>query len=92
MTALLIVASIADGLLAILQIWVSGFIFGSGPEGMNGDPAGVAMWTGGLIASVAAPVLGLVLRRFGKPGIGALIALLPPAGALVLASGIFHPY
>lgn len=92
MTALLIVASIADGLLAILLIWVSGFVFGGGPEGMNGDPADVAMWIVGFIACLAAPVLGFVLRRSGKPGVGLLIALVPPAGALVLSSGVFHPY
>jgi hypothetical protein len=92
MTPLLIFASIANALLLMLLIWTSGFVFGSGPEGAAGDPSSVASWTGAAIACIAAPVVGFVLRRRGKPGIGALIAWLPPAGALILSSGVFHPY
>jgi hypothetical protein len=92
MTPLLILASIADALLLILLIAVSGFVFGGSPEGLHGDPASVAGWTGAAIACLAAPVLGFVLKRRGKPGIGVLIAWLPPVGALVLTSGVFHPY
>ncbi len=92
MRVLLILASIADALLLVLLVAVSGFVFGGAPEGLSGDPSSVASWTGGAIACIAAPVLGFLLRRHGKPGVGVLIAWLPPAGALVLSSGIFHPY
>ena len=92
MTALLIIGTIADTLLAILLIALSGFIFGGGPEGMGGAPADAAVWIGGLVACAAAPVLGFMVRRRGKPGVGALIAWVPPATALVLSSGVLHPY
>lgn len=92
MKALLILASIADALLLVLLVAVSGFVFGGPPEGMNGAPSSVAAWAVGAIVCIAAPVLGFLLRRHGKPGIGVLIAWLPPAAALVLSSGVIHPY
>ena len=86
MLVLLILAAIADlGLLALL-IGISGFIFGGGPEGMHGDPAGVAAWSAGALACLAAPVGGFVLRSYGKDGAGVIAAWLPPVGALLLAA------
>jgi len=90
-TVLLVLASIVDVLLAALLIGVSGFIFGGGPEGSHGELSGVAMWGLGLFACIAAPILGFVLRSYGRPGIGALIAWLPPIGALLLTFGVFDP-
>ena len=91
MTALLVVASIADFLLAVLLIALSGFVFG-GHEGMSGDPSAVAAWAGALAACVAAAIFGFALRAYGRVAIGVAIALLPPLAALVLSSGILHPY
>ena len=91
MTALLVLASVADALLAVLLIAVSGFIFGGVPDGGHGDPSGVAIWSLGLAACVAAPIAGFVLRSFGKPGAGAVVAWLPPAGALLITFGVFDP-
>jgi hypothetical protein len=91
MLALLILAAIADLLLAVLLIAVSGFIFG-GHEGMGGDPSAVLVWSAGLLACVATPIAGFVLRAYRKPGIGLLIAIVPPVGALVATFWPFHPY
>jgi hypothetical protein len=81
---LLIFATIFDLLLAVLLIAVSGFIFGGGPEGMNGDPSGAAMWVIGLVAALSAPIGGFMLWRFGRPGTGAAVAWLPSLFALAL--------
>ena len=67
-----------------LLIGVSGFVFG--------DPTGVAVWGIALIACIAAPVLGFVLRSFGKPGIGTLVAWLPPAVGLFRIIAPVHSY
>ena len=92
MLVLLILAAIVDTLLGVLLVAVSGFVFGPGPESSNGDPAAVTSWTVALIGCVAAPVAGFILRGYGKPGIGVLVALAPPAVALLLSSGVYHPY
>ena len=92
MLVLLVIASVVDALLAILLIAVSGFIVGGGPEGMHGDLGGAAVWALSLVACIAAPIAGFVLRRRGKAGLGLLVALLPPAGALFLTSGLIRPY
>ena len=92
MLVLLILASIADFLLTVLLIAVSGFVFGGGPEGGHGDPSGVAVWSVGLIACIAAPILGFVLRSYGKAGIGTFVAWLPPIGALLITFVPYHPY
>jgi hypothetical protein len=91
MLALLILAAIVDILLAALLIAVSGFIFG-GHEGMGGDPSAVLVWSAGMLACVGAPIAGFVLRAYRKPGLGLLIALVPPVGALMLSFWPFHPY
>jgi hypothetical protein len=82
---LLICIAVVDLLLAALLVGISGFIFGSGPEGLHGEMAGVAVWTAGFVGCLAAPVAGFVLRRFGRAGVGVGVALLPPVVALVLA-------
>ena len=92
MIALLILASIADFLLTALLIGVSGFVFGGGPEGGDGELSGVAVWSIGLLACIAAPIVGFVFRMYGKPGIGVIVAWLPPAGALLIAFAPYHPY
>jgi hypothetical protein len=83
---LLILASLADAALALLLIAVSGFFFGSGPEGMHGELSAVAIWTAGLIACIAAPVAGFVLRRFGRVGLGFAVACIPPIAATFMAT------
>jgi hypothetical protein len=88
---LLIFATIGDLLLAVLLIMVSGFFFG-GHEGMGGDPSAVAIWSAGMIASIGAPIAGFVLRAYRKPGLGALVAVMPLLGALIIAFWPFHPY
>jgi hypothetical protein len=59
---------------AVLPPWVSGFVFGGGPEGSGGEPSRVAVWSGALAACIGAPV---ALRI----GVGLAIALIPPLGA-----------
>lgn len=83
MKVLLALAAIADLALAALMIGISGFVFGGGPEGMHGE-IGVAIgWGAMFIACLAAPVLGFVLLRRGRPGAGVLLAWVPVAiGAL----------
>lgn len=83
MLVLLILASLVDGLLALLLIVVSGFIFGS-HEGMGGDPSAVAVWSAGMVACVGAPIAGFVLRAYRKPEIGLLVAFVPLVGALMV--------
>lgn len=92
MIILLILASVVDVLLAALLIGIPGFIFGGGPEGGRGELTGVAMWTIGVLACIGAPIGGFVLRSYGRPGIGALVAWLPPIGALLLTFAPYHPY
>ena len=92
MIVLLILATVADTLLAVLLIAVSGFIFGGGPEGMHGDPSGAAMWSITMLVCIGTPIAGFVLRAKGLAGIGVLLAWLPPIGALLIAFAPFHPY
>ena len=92
MIVLLILAAIVDLLLVALLVGVSGFIFGGGPEGGHGEISGVAVWTIGMLSCIGAPILGFVLRSFGKPGIGTLVAWLPPVAALLITFVPYHPY
>lgn len=88
---LLVIATVVDGALAALLIAVSGFWFGGGPESMHaGALAGVA-FIAGVIACLAAPVLGFILNKRGKAGLALSMAWLPAAGAL-LALMIPAPY
>jgi hypothetical protein len=87
MTALLIIATIVDLGLGVLLVAVSGFVFGGGPEGMHGDVYAAAGWAAMLLACITAPIIGFVLRAKGKAGLGLIVALFPPLGALLLASG-----
>jgi len=68
MTALLILAAIVDTLLAVLLLWVSGFVFGGGPEGSGGDLSSVAAWSGALAACIGSPVAGFILRAHQRIG------------------------
>ena len=92
MIILLILASIVDVLLAALLIGVSGFVFGGSPEGGHGELSGVLMWSFGMLACIGTPIAGFVLRSKGQPGIGALVAWLPPVGALLIAFLPYHRY
>jgi hypothetical protein len=85
---MLILGAIADLLLVVLLIAVSGFVFGSGPEGAHGDPSGVAMWGAGVLVCLAAPIAGFVLRAFGRAGTGVLVAWLPLIAALLVTAGV----
>jgi hypothetical protein len=88
---LLVIATIADLALAALLIGVSGFMFGSGPESMHAGSIWAVLYTGAVIACIAAPIAGFILNRRGKTGLGLALAWLPPAGALV-ALAIPAPY
>ncbi len=90
-TAVLIVAMIADLALAALLIAVSGFIFGSGPESTHAGNLAAAGYIAAVIGCVVAPIAGFVLHRRGKSGVGIAAAWLPVAGALV-AMAIPAPY
>lgn len=81
MFAALILTTILDLALAVLLVAVSGFIFGGGPEGMNGEPTAAAMWILGFAGCLAAPVAGFVLRARGQAGWGVLASLVPPVVA-----------
>jgi len=81
---LLIFATIADLLVAVVLVTVSGFIFG-GQEGLGGEPSAVLMWSLSLVVCLAAPIGGFVLRGRQLAGAGAIVAWLPAVVALVLA-------
>ena len=82
--AVLILAAIVDVALASLLIGISGFLFGSGPESMHGDSAALLGYVAAVIACVAAPIVGFILTRRGKPVPvpGIIVAWMPTAGAL----------
>jgi hypothetical protein len=80
------IAVAADLALAVLLVALSGFIFGGGPEGMRGDAGAAITWWAGLIVTLAAPILGFLLLRRGRPGVGVLIAWTPIIIALLFAS------
>ena len=79
---LLIVAALADLGLAGLLVAVSGFLFGSGPESAHSGSLMMAAYVAAIIACVAAPIVGFVLCRREKTGLGLAVAFMPPAGAL----------
>jgi hypothetical protein len=80
------IAVVADVALAVLLVALSGFIFGGGPEGMHGETGAAIVWWAGFIATLAAPILGFLLMRRGRPGVGVLIAWAPIIIALLFAS------
>ena len=80
------IAVVADLALAVLLVALSGFIFGGGPEGMHGEAAAAITWWVGLISTLAAPIVGFLLLRRGRPGVGVLIAWAPVAIALLFVS------
>jgi hypothetical protein len=79
---LLIVAALIDLALAALLIGVSGFLFGSGPESLQGGPVWTAAYTAAVIVCVAAPVAGFMINARGRAGLGLALAFMPSAGAL----------
>ncbi len=87
----LIIATIVDVALAALMIGVSGFLFGTGPQSMQGGVLQMAAYAVAVVACLAAPIAGFVFNGRGKSGTGVLIAWLPAAGAL-LALAIPAPY
>ena len=80
MYVLLISLSMADLLVGALLIamW----------DTMAGSPVAVSMWSAGLFACLAAPIAGFMLREYGNPGKGALMAGLPVT--LSLVSGLLN--
>jgi hypothetical protein len=84
--ALLVTATIADLGLAALLVAISGFIFGSGPEGLAGDPGASGAWIAALSACLAAPVVGFLLRWRGLPRAGATVALVPAMLGLIIGA------
>ena len=77
-------------LLAALLIGVSGLVLGGGSEGGHGELSGVLMWSFAMLACIGTPIAGFVLHSKGRPGIGALIAWLPPVGALLITLLPYH--
>jgi hypothetical protein len=92
MILLLILGTIADLFLAALLVWLSGFVFGGGPEGGHGEIDGVLMWSFGMLLCLGCPLAGFVLRARRQPGSAAAIAWLPPLGALIVTFFPYHPY
>jgi hypothetical protein len=80
------IAVVADLALATLLVALSGFIFGGGPEGMHGETAAAIAWWVGLIPTLAAPIVGFLLLRCERPGVGVLIAWAPVVIALLFVS------
>ena len=85
----LVLGSIIDLLLAV--VWVSGFVFGPGPEGSHGEIGGVLMWSFGLLMCLGCPVAGFALRAKGQPGTGIAVCWLPVLGALLVTFFPYHP-
>ena len=79
---LLIVAALADLALAALLIGVSGFLFGGGPESLQGGHFWTAAYAAAVVVCVAAPVAGFLFSARGKSGLGLALAFMPPVGAL----------
>ncbi|MGZ5898406.1 MAG: hypothetical protein ACXWK3_01615 [Reyranella sp.] len=80
------IAVLADLALAVLLVALSGFIFGGGPEGMHGEAGGVIAWWAGFIGTLAAPILGFLLLRRRRSGVGVVVAWAPIIIALLFAS------
>jgi hypothetical protein len=78
----LIVATIVDLLLAVFLVAISGLIFGPGPESANGEPTAVAIWIGGFVFCLIAPLAGFIARRRGLAGWAVMIACAPAAVGL----------
>jgi hypothetical protein len=77
---------VADLALAVLLVGLSGFIFGGGPEGMDGEAGAATVWWASFIVTLAAPILGILLLRRGRPAVGVLIAWAPVIIGLLFAS------
>jgi hypothetical protein len=88
---LLILAAVVDVTLAALLIGVSGFLFGSGPESMHSGAGFLVAYMAAVIACIAAPIVGFVFMRYGRPTPGIMISWMPTAGAL-LAMMLPPPY
>jgi hypothetical protein len=67
----------------VLLVAVSGFIFGGGPEGANGETTAVLLWCLGFAGCFAAAIAGFVLRTRGRAWLGVLIAFIPPIVAVI---------
>lgn len=74
---------LADAALITLLIAVSGFVFGGGPEGLNGEVSAVLSWGAALSVCVLAPLIGITLWRRGRADLAVAAAWLPPLGLLV---------
>ena len=92
MKVVIVLAGIADWLVAALLIAVSGFVFGNGPESVHGGLPAAAGWVAMIIVCLAAPVVGFVLARKGRAGLGLLVAASPVTVALLIAVVPYHPY
>ncbi|MFI5001194.1 MAG: hypothetical protein ACHQK9_15060 [Reyranellales bacterium] len=92
MKVMLALAVAADLVLAALLIGLSGFILGGGPEGMHGATGVAIGWALAFVACLAAPVIGFLLVRRARPGLGAFIAWIPPIGTVIFFSLPIHPY
>lgn len=92
MKVVLILGTLVDLGLAALLIGISGFIFGSGPEGMNGAIWPALAWSVALLACLGMPIAGMVLIRRGHAGFGAFISWLPAIIGAMLAFAPINPY
>ena len=78
----LVLATVIDLAIAALLVAVSGFLFGSGPEGLRAGAAVEVIYAAGIIACVAAPIVGFTLNGSGRVAPAQFVAWLPPIGAL----------
>ena len=69
MRGLTIVASGLDVAMAAIMAAMSGFIFGGGPEGMNGEINAATLWWVRFVPCLAAPVAGFACGRFRRAGL-----------------------
>lgn len=76
-------ATIVDIALAALLIGISGFIVGTGPESMQAGRWGAAALMAAVMACLAAPALGFVMRANRRPAGGIMVAWLPPIVGLI---------
>ncbi len=85
MLVALTLAAVVDVALAVLLVAVSGFVFGGGPEGANGEATAVAIWLVGFTVCLVAPMAGFGLWKRKLGGWGVLVALVPSvAGAVFM--------
>ncbi|MFG1479610.1 hypothetical protein V5F53_13225 [Xanthobacter sp. V4C-4] len=73
---------IADAVLVIVLLAISGFVFG-GPEGANGALAAVTGWGMTLAVCILSPLLALPMWRRGRRDLAVAMVWLPVIALMV---------